>query len=553
MKINDLKKSLSNKIKKKAELFLKQNAIRELEEIEEDTFVAFVDDNENSFDIKIKYSNTEIKEVSCDCENELELCEHSYAVLLATQKDRINSNRHSTKISAIKKSPIRELLDTISHDEMAHFLEKIFKKNKDIYLQFKQQIEASKIYTSEELILKCQDVVNAVIKKRHTANATEATKIQELIKDMLLPSLHHYLDNIEDEVAAKNAFDIIYKYYILQFSISTNSIKLNNLFTILKELLLIGVNKHRLSVGFATIINNIAIQLTQIPDYESAYVFYDLLCAIIFFDKEDKNNPRLLRDATILLNASPNIVKNISIQNLALSILSPLKQLNFFEEMFEVSALPVEKRLELAEKYLIEKQYNYYIKHVININTILNYYQTAKLVQLNGEYLKFIDATKYIAYVISNYQFYISLQSFNDVYYSYTDDISKAKWLEKITKDPRINYTNTKYKENITLQILLYHNKLRRLINFLSRNIELEFIVENFDTLYSFDSEELLRIILDYHSYKDSEEKVKELVTLIIKKYNIHKLRSMLPTYKFGYYGAIIKEIKEQLAFMQTQ
>lgn len=129
---------------KKAETFLRQGKVDELEETKPGQWIAFVRDQKDC-DVQIRLTGNAVSDCSCDCGAETMPCEHAAAVLL-TLRDRLAglpaNPARKAKIAAAKK-PVRkkketfdDILNRVSHDELKVFLKEAFGRQRDFRNMF---------------------------------------------------------------------------------------------------------------------------------------------------------------------------------------------------------------------------------------------------------------------------------------------------------------------------------------------------------------------------------------------------------------------------------
>ncbi len=129
---------------KKAETFLRQGKVDELEETKPGHWIAFVRDQKDC-DVQIQLTGAEVGDCTCDCGAETMPCEHVAAVLLSL-RDRLAGlpakPARSAKGIAAKK-PVRkkketfdDILNRVPHDELKAFIKEAFGRQRDFRNMF---------------------------------------------------------------------------------------------------------------------------------------------------------------------------------------------------------------------------------------------------------------------------------------------------------------------------------------------------------------------------------------------------------------------------------
>ncbi len=181
MTIEDLLKQL--KAKEKARI--KTATVRELDEEEKGHFVAFVDDAEATYDVHIELEDQKIKQMTCDCMEELTPCIHQWAVLLQITQQGLKVvptqvTQKSNSKAKISKS--NALLQEQSRETLAKWLAEVFKKNKTLEQQFIVTFSQEKTnYTCEYVEESMQQTFKAVAGKRKTLEGVKIKKIVDTL------------------------------------------------------------------------------------------------------------------------------------------------------------------------------------------------------------------------------------------------------------------------------------------------------------------------------------------------------------------------------------
>lgn len=218
LSVKNYKTILTKDIIKRAE----KSIVRECDEIEKDSFQAYVDENEVSFDVAISLNNEkEIVHHSCDCNSKAGFCQHKTALLLHI----IKSKPKDTPIKGSKRiHQLETLIEDIDPAKLKLWIKEVLIKNKDLELAFIHQFTSQqKKYTPSEVNEYTRNAVKAVIKNRWKAEANEVKKIVELWTDIHDTIVNEYCSQITDETAFLNFDALIRAVEETQAKIATGS------------------------------------------------------------------------------------------------------------------------------------------------------------------------------------------------------------------------------------------------------------------------------------------------------------------------------------------
>jgi len=212
--------------KAKLKLTKKLN-VRDLDELEKNTFVAYVDEGKNSFDVQIVLDNKKnIKNSQCDCEQG-GICIHivALAVFISNQK---------TEKTVIKKPLKRKLsetdilLETVDNERLRIWVSELISKNKEIAFLFKNTFDKKNIVLDKEFIKNTiKECISSVVGKRKTIETNEVKKIVDALNISFQPLYDHiYISPITSSkyklisILTTLMEEIHYDYYISSIKIT---------------------------------------------------------------------------------------------------------------------------------------------------------------------------------------------------------------------------------------------------------------------------------------------------------------------------------------------
>ncbi len=199
---------------------IKKLIVRDLDEVEKNTFVSYVDEGEDSFDVQMVFdSKKNIKETTCDC-IEGGTCNHIIALaifILENQKEKIIVKRTIKK----KLSETDLVLETISNDDLRLWISDTLRKNKELAFAFKNHFIKDTIVVTKEFIEKTiQESIASVIGKRKKCETNEVKKIIDALNISLKPILEIVFFKVNEEnynfikIIIQKLVDFNYNYYL---------------------------------------------------------------------------------------------------------------------------------------------------------------------------------------------------------------------------------------------------------------------------------------------------------------------------------------------------
>lgn len=197
--INKLTTAKKNKVNKLT--------VREVEEETKNNFIAFVDDETQSFDVKLKMVNDEVLESSCDCKLKDAFCIHKTALLLHLSGDSTTVTTKTTrKKKAPKLSESQILLQDLGLNEITNWLSTILTQNKEVEMQFLMHFSKKAVsYEVDDIEKLISSSFTSIMAKRKKIELNELKKILELLNKVLAP----VFDYLQMQIDKKKAFVLI--------------------------------------------------------------------------------------------------------------------------------------------------------------------------------------------------------------------------------------------------------------------------------------------------------------------------------------------------------
>lgn len=194
--LNSTQKNKANKL-----------TVRELEEETKNVFVAFVDDETHSFDVKIQLVKNEIISAFCDCNSKETYCIHKTAVLLnVLEKKPKETLKSSRKKKAIKLNEAQEILKQVNPNDVNEWLSMVLSQNKEIEMQFLLQFSKKTLsYETEDIEKLIVSSFTSIMLKRKKIELNELKKILEILNKVLAP----VYDYMQTQITQKKGLSLL--------------------------------------------------------------------------------------------------------------------------------------------------------------------------------------------------------------------------------------------------------------------------------------------------------------------------------------------------------
>ncbi|QYS88459.1 SWIM zinc finger family protein [Flavobacterium davisii] len=174
---------------------IKKLTVRDLDQLEPNLFVAYVDQKDKSYDVQIRLnSKKQIETTSCDCSDGA-ICIHMVA-LADFLKNQTKTTETSKKRILKKQSESDQLLEAISDLDLRIWIADLLNTNKEIAFVFKNKFSKEEIQISEEkLTAVINESIKSIIGKRKTVQTNEVKKIIDTLQISLKPYTDALLQN----------------------------------------------------------------------------------------------------------------------------------------------------------------------------------------------------------------------------------------------------------------------------------------------------------------------------------------------------------------------
>jgi len=198
--LNFSKQTTTAQIKKSEKL-----KVRDIDEISPNSFVAYVDQDQDSYDVSLVFSKEmELLESNCDC-SVLGLCIHKIALLQFMSTKNAKTAVTAKLVRTKKLSPADTLVESLDTQVLKDWLRQLLKKNKDLELIFVNEFTVStQEYNSKDVKALIDQSIKSVLKNKKKIDANELKRVIDLLEITLKP----VLDTCKKELSKSESYSI---------------------------------------------------------------------------------------------------------------------------------------------------------------------------------------------------------------------------------------------------------------------------------------------------------------------------------------------------------
>lgn len=529
----------------------KKMAARDIEELSPNKFVAYVDDEKESYDVTIEIDGRNVIDVNCDCPKNTTFCVHKISLL------NFIKNKKALKSISVKnkKTESQMLLEQLDENKLKLWASELFKKNKDIEFLFVNEFTKNEIqYTKDEVIKTIDKAIKSVIKNKKNIDATELKRIIDALEVALVPVSKFCKENIvlpeiNDLFLLSNS--ILYEFHI---NMPLNSIKLIRFIEKRYKEINLYIHSIQNKKQWETIMDeNIKFLLLDDGIYgmqmETVFHLYESIDT-----KERKSffSSILYEIHTIAVNKGTRYIKEVKL--FFIKVFSendlfgkvymhfePIRYENDFN-VFLIEKLIEIQKLDLAEN--IAKQQiaiNYQERYNIG------YYQL--LVKI---YTISADEKKMALLQIKLIFYDFSLDSYKQIQKHCEIDTFKKFRIKLLTAFKRDFYGNKKAVQSY-FEILYFEKKFKNMIENISEHTSYELIFNYKEELFLFDKLSFLLALMKIEKssfyYKEVEsiaEFREKFVDWIKGKYDVLTIQTVIKNRKMYGISNFMKSLEEK-------
>jgi len=525
--------------------------VRDLDEIQKNTFVAYVDENEYSFDVKLVLDTKKnVIETSCDCDQNV-VCQH----LVALANHLKENKKENSVIKAVRKkkiSPIEQLIDQQDSTEIVLWLKTVLNKNKEWALAFKQQFVSKDVeFNKEEIIKVITDCFESVSGKRRKLETNEVKKIADSLEKSLNPYFEKIFTNQNEEnyqwfwtiLILINDFNLIYKHNSSRFN------TLNDKFTnnYINKILLLN-DQETWQTMINLIVSNIYTEKILYPELLFCEKLFDLcedqpLRKDYIFKQIEKH-----LNEVYLISGFEFFKFRFDVEKLIFKIINDNKALGKHLKKFKPMKFENDYNISLINGLIQIEQYDLAKEYCItqiegNFKEEYNlpyYMLLEKIYKLSNNIENLTQLYLNIGLFVLDFNIYLHLQQ-------HANEFDFQKFKVKITSKLKVR---ARYgiadAFDYFYQLKKQTNNEKDLIDLFSDISNLDIVLKYFDIGLQLDKNKFLTNICSapIYFYNNSEEKIISLVEKIVQEVSKDDIVQVFSNIKKYYYNDVFSELK---------
>jgi hypothetical protein len=548
MNLKKLSKDISSTYFKKGEALVNKNVIRELEEVEKNRFIAFVDDGPHSFDVMISIDEKkfDILEHTCDCEEKYVFCEHKVAVALYL-KDRGKSDENSLakKIRTKKIDPLRNFVDDLDATKLKDWVYALVKANKEISHNLKNHFDKKSIVLTDISIeTETMELAKLIMGKSKYYDAAKLVKVINVWQPYHLDVINEIMMDPLNEDKWSKSKTLLKVIYAFRARSKTSSNKLEKYIELLFEKISLKLSDLTSKDRDAFIIKLVDAYLTNIHANEPYLIPISNHILLLKEDQKVKSLTEIIKklvqneeegQLTILYNR----FEDASVLKDYICLFKPLYGKNEYN-LHLIQNLIEFGYLNEAERFCLTC-----IKRNTNINYNIDYHQVLKSIyKANHDDIAYFEQVKIIVPITLDFEDYTAYIAFEK------NKVERENFENKISKKLRSSIGSIEYGK-FNMQLLASKKEYSMLINLISASYPVELYYPYAEVMFNHNKNEFLKRLLfmkyDNYMYRNFDEKDAILWTDILNKYYTKEEVSKMYTEE-KVYTIIDTKIKAYLA-----
>ncbi|MCS3870438.1 type III secretory pathway component EscR [Chryseobacterium ginsenosidimutans] len=514
----------------------KKLAVRELEEEKKNHFVCFVDEENESYDVRIVLNTKlEIAESSCDCASK-DFCLHLLAMGLFISENKTGATTLK-KTTKKKISEAEVAMENLNSEELKTWLLDFFKKNKEAEVQFMLEFgEKKKDFSNEEISEIIKNTTHSVVGKKKNLTAQDVKKIVDLLTKALEPLEQFLFQNNDKQESIEKFLFLNEEIANYQMNVFSSSKRFDTFQEKLREKFVGYLNSMKDFEQWKEIATENWNIFLKKDDYMSFHFYYFIKEMYHSGDSQQKIYIAEIVRKEILVWIKSKFELRTSLKEDLLEIIA---ENNFF--------------VELQKYFPIERYENSYNLKVIG--------EILKIDQDKAEKIckKIIDSNVNDKYNVPYYdileKMYQERNSLEDVAYikrkKFWEDPSIENYIFIAENDTDIEelkkFRNQvlsllkgsfyNYPENMDLYfaILDYEKNYKKMLDVIDHNTSTSIINQYAEKLFTLNKQKFLNSINSRKAWNGSEEDEKILADFLVSKYDAAQLQEIFSKKFFGF------------------
>jgi hypothetical protein len=481
-----------------------QCIVRECDEEDKGIFVAFVDQDNASYDLRLVLNGKDVLELSCDCKNAQGFCAHKFSFL------QFISGKNQTKkeIKIPKKKIPKELtlLEDLSESKLKSWVKDLLETDKIFKAKFLQFFESNeeKNWNKDAILKELIDLQKAVVGNKKNLDNSLFKELMKIWKDFILKVLDSFFLQpyqadkfkiFQDSIEALNqailpiAASSFQQYDKIFDEISKKTVE--GVLTLKEDHLQLSVcdffiSDLRNSRNWGKLYQNILIKIYEaLTDHAQ-----NTLLSRLFEDYEKSNQKDSSRFGDKIMTAFLfKCTQQKSKYHEKITSLLPIQ----FDNNFNLEFL--QKLIEIEEYELVEKHCN----NIINAN-FYNNYNVPYYNVLLGLYQLLDNNKEYLKILKFMFEFNPNFEDFKLLYDNFEDTEEREIWKRtikaKLTVATKTNGPNFKESIKFLFQIEDHEGKYQKMMTRMTENLSLTFFLPFFNKMLEEKKEVVIKNIM---------------------------------------------------------
>jgi hypothetical protein len=519
--------------------------VRECDEVEKGHFVAYVDENSDSFDVSLTLDHAgKVTAHICDCKVKSPFCQHKAALFLSLSKGKKGT---TGKIKGKKVSRLETLMQDIDPEKLKIWVADLLAKNKDIELAFIHQFSRQEEqYTPALLKQQTLDAVKAVIKNKRKLEASDVKKMVDLWTTIHDPFINWFRAQVADKNALNTFHALMEACQEVQRKVVTSSIRINKYI----EQLLLTTAEHTHQLKTEEAFNFVTNYFTEalFGDHVIRMHYLSFLVNLVNISEPERKHRLSMqmikqysqKNLHTFYNGEKytegifNLATDNDLFTLHYKVFKPIQFNNDYNEEL-ITLLMEDGRLELAEKYCQEQ---------IKINSREEY---------NERYLEFLkeiytlqqDNQKLSQVLKVLFPLAYNFDDFLFIYAQIENEEEKKKWRTKMLGRAR-QMTNSDAHVNVIafpFRLMEYEQNFKKMVDYVDAHTPYSIILQYADKMMLVHKQGFLDALArknDPYSYVDSsdeEHQFPQLADILLKYASKTEINMVFRKYeKSGWY-----------------
>lgn len=508
--------------------------VREAEKSDANSYTAFVDEKESSFDVSLKFDDaSNLISSECEC-GAPSLCIHELALLHQLAEETVKKKKGAGRAKRLSEADL--LLSEINSEELKTWLSEFFRNNKVAELQFVLEMGAKPSEFSagdvKEIIKKA---ISSVIGRRKSITVAEAKKLSDLLTQGLQP----VRDFIFSAVSQPVAFEL---YQVICLELTNFEANITSTSSRIKKF------RKQLGFDYSTAVNKVsdekqwqqmavAIYNTVLTDKKYIPVYlYEL--ALNLYDSAGSAQKLYLAEkirTQIQFWIQESAYIGAQVKKDFLDIIIEHEMFDDTEEFFEIIDFENDYNLKILREYMIRDRARAETLCLRIINS--NYYD-----HYNEPYyglLKMIykdngDVHKLAVVMKNSFELNPDIEDYIFIRDNFENKDEFAKFRSKVLGNLRRNFYGNPQAAEVYFGILESEGNYKKMLEVIDENVAASVLIKYMDRLFLISKEKLILALRNRGGWRDTDEEIEVMTNFLVSHYDRAHLHSAMLNTAWG-------------------